>query len=206
VTARERYLLELEQRLPFALGMRGRALSEIREHLREGGDEAVVRFGPVEELASELRRELRIRAAARASWLIPALVALFVVPFYVVPENTLPPAPWDVKPEHLAWKQHTALGAWLAALGFGVAGLLVGRVMPRLAVLPLVGAVAALGVSVVFGSVVAVQWIDAAPGTSAGVTYAGIAASVLLAAAGVLVLVEALRAVLPDRGHELAAD
>jgi hypothetical protein len=206
VTARERYLLELERRLPFALGLRGRALSEIREHLREGGDDALARIGRVEELASELGRELRIRAAARASWLIPLLVALFVVPFYVVPENTLPPAPWDVKPDYLAWKQHTAVGAWLAALGLAVAGLLIGRMMPRLAVLPLIGAVAALGVAVVFGSVVAVQWIDAVPGTSAGLTYAGIAASVLLTAAGVLVLVEASRALLPDRRNELAAD
>ena len=206
MTARERYLLELERRLPFALGLRARALSEIREHLREGGDDALARIGPVEELASELGRELRIRAAARASWLVPVLVALFVVPIYVVPENTLPPAPWDVKPDYLAWKQHTAVGAWLAALGLGVAGLLIGRVMPRLAVLPLVGAIAALGVAAVFGSVVAVQWIDAAPGTSVGITYSGIAASVLLTAAGVFVLVEASRAVLPDRRDELAAD
>jgi hypothetical protein len=205
VTARERYLRELEQRLPFALGLRERALSEIREHLREGGDEALARIGPVDELAGELGRELRVRAAARASWLIPVLVGLFVVPFYIVPENTLPPAPWEVKPGYLEWKQNVAVVAWLVALGLGLAGLLLGRVLPRVAVLPLVAAIAALAVAVVFGSVMAVQWIEAVPGTSAGVTYAGIAASVVLLAFGTAVLVEACRA-LSDGRDELAAD
>jgi hypothetical protein len=205
VTARERYLRELEQRLPFALGLRERALSEIREHLREGGDEALARIGPVDELAGELGRELRVRAAARASWLIPVLVGLFVVPFYIVPENTLPPAPWEVKPGYLEWKQHVAVVAWLVALGLGLAGLLLGRLLPRVAVLPLVAAIAALGVAVVFGSLMAVQWIEAVPGTSAGVTYASIAASVVLLASGTAVLVEACRA-LPDGRDELAAD
>lgn len=206
MTARERYLRELERRLPFALGLRERVVAEIREHLREGGDEALARIGPVDELAEELARELRVRAAARASWLIPVLVALFVFPFYVVPENTLPPAPWDVKPDYLAWKQHTAVGAWLVALGLGVAALLLGRIVPRFAFVPLSGAVGALGVAVVFGAVVAIQWIDAVPGTSAGIAYAGIAASVGLLAAGALVLVEALRGALAHGRGELAAD
>jgi len=206
VTERERYVRELERRLPFALGLRERALTEIREHLREGGDEALARIGPLDELAAELGRELRVRAAARASWLIPVLVVLFVFPFYVIPENTLPPAPWDDKPDYLAWKQHVAVGAWLGALGLGAVGLLLGRTIPRLAVLPLLGAVAAFAVAVVFGSVVAVQWIDAVPGTSAGTAYAMIAASVVLLAAGGFVLVEACRAALPDGRHEFPAD
>ncbi len=99
---RERYVRELEARLPFALGVRRRVLAEVREHLREGQD-ALVRFGPVDELAAELAGELRLRAEARASWLVPAAVVAFVFPFYVVPENTLPPAPWVVKPDYLAW-------------------------------------------------------------------------------------------------------
>lgn len=206
MTERERYVRELEGRLPFALGLRARVLSEIREHLREGGDEALARFGPVEELADELSRELRVRAAARASWLIPALVVVFVFPFYVVPENTLPPAPWDVKPEYLAWKQHTAAGAWLVALAFGLAALVLGRVKPRLALVPLVGATAALAVAVAFGSIVAVQWIDAVPGTSAEIMYTGIAASLVLLAVGGLVLLEAWRSALPDSRSELPPD
>jgi len=206
VTARERYVRELERRLPFALGLRERVVAEIRGHLREGGDEALARIGPVEELADELARELRVRAAARASWLIPSLVALFVFPFYVIPENTLPPAPWDVKPDYLAWKQHVAVWAWLVALGLGLAALLLGRIVPRLALVPLSGAVAALGVSVTFGAVVAIQWIDAVPGTSAGIAYAGIAASAALLGAGALVLVEPRRGALAGRRSGLTAD
>jgi len=206
VTARERYVRELERRLPFALGLRRRALAEIREHLREGGDEALARFGPVEELADELARELRARVAVRASWLIPTLVAVFVFPFYVVPENTLPPAPWDVKPEYLAWKQQLAAGAWLVALAFAVAALVVGRVKPRLVVWPLLGSVSTLAVAVAFGSIVAVQWLDAVPGSSAALAYAGIAASLMLLVVGALVLVEAYRSALRDCGSELAPD
>ena len=206
MTPGERYVRDLEGRLPFALGLRGRAVAEIREHLREGGDEALARFGPVEHLAVELATELRIRAAARASWLIPLLVALFVFPFYVVPENTLPPAPWDVKPGYLAWKQDVALGAWLAALGLGVTGLLLGRILPRLAVVPLAGATAALGVAAVFGGVLAIQWVAAVPGTSSGVATAEISGSVLLLTAAAFVLVEAWRVALPHRGDELASD
>jgi hypothetical protein len=206
VNARERYVRELERRLPFALGLRTRAISEVREHLREGGDEALARFGPVEEVAAELARELRVRAIARASWLLPAIVVAFVFPFYVLPENTLPPAPWDAKPEYLAWKQHVAVAAFLVALGLALVAFVAARVKPMLASIPLVGSLAALGVAVGYGSVVAVQWIDAVPGTSATITYAGVAWSLLLLAAAALVVVEAFRLGLPNRRNELTAD
>jgi hypothetical protein len=206
VNARERYVRELERRLPFALGLRTRAISEVREHLREGGDEALARFGAVEEVAAELARELRVRAIARASWLLPAIVVAFVFPFYVLPEKTLPPAPWDAKPEYLAWKQHVAVGAFLVALALAFVAFVAARVKPVLASIPLVGSLAALAVAVGFGSVIAVQWIDAVPGTSATITYAGVAWSLLLLAAAALVVVEAFRLGLPNRGDELAAD
>jgi hypothetical protein len=202
VNARDRYVRELAARLPFALGLRARVLAEVREHLREGGDEAFARFGPVEQLVSELSRELRLRAAARASWLVPTLIVAFVFPFYVVPENTLPPAPWDTKPDYLAWKQSVAGIAFLAAAGFAAVALVLGRVKPRLVFVPLIGSLAALAVTVVFASVVAVQWIDAVPGTSAAIMYAGVAGSVgLLLLAGLVV-----GAALPQRGGELATD
>ena len=203
---RERYVRELERRLPFALGLRTRAISEVREHLREGGDEALARFGPVEEVAAELARELRVRAIARASWLLPAIVVAFVFPFYVLPENTLPPAPWDAKPDYLAWKQHVAVGAFLVALALALVAFVAARVKPMLAAIPLVGSLAALAVAVGFGSVVAVQWIDAVPGTSATITYAGVAWSLLLLAAAAVVVVETVRLGLPNREDELAAD
>ena len=202
MNARERYVRELESRLPFALGLRTRAVAEVREHLRDGGDEALARFGPVDELAAELSHELRVRAAARASWLVPALLPLFVLPLYVVPENTLPPAPWETKPDYLAWKQHVALSAFLVALAFGACALVLGRLIPRLAVVPLLCSIVALGVAALLSSIVAVQWIEAVPGTSAPTMYAVIAVSAaLLLLAGAIVA-----AVLPDRGDQLAAD
>ena len=206
MNARERYVRELERRLPFALGLRPRVISEVREHLRDGGDEALARFGPVEEVAAELAGELRLRAIGRASWLLPAILAAFVFPFYVLPENTLPPAPWDVKPEYLAWKQHVALGALLAAVVLAFVALVAARLKPVLALVPLVGSLAALATAVGFSSVVAAQWIDAAPGTSPAITYGGIASGLLLLAAAALVVVEVFRPALPNRGNELTAD
>lgn len=202
LNARERYLRDLEARLPFALGLRARVIAEVREHLRDGGDHAVERFGQVEELAAELSRELRLRAVARASWLVPIVLVLFVFPLYVVPENTLPPAPWTDKPAYLAWKQHVAGAAFLVALAFAGSGLVVARVRPKLALVPLVCTVASLCVAVTFNSIVAVQWIEAVPGTSTAIMFATIAMSVVLALTAGLVIASALL----QRRSELAAD
>jgi hypothetical protein len=202
VNARERYVAELGARLPFALGLRSRVLAEVREHLREGGDEALERFGPVDDVASELSRELRIRAAARASWLVPALLVALVFPFYVIPENTLPPAPWDEKPAYLAWKQTVAGIGFIAAAAFALLALVLGRMQPTLAIPALVGAVGALAVTAVFASIVAIQWIDAVPGTSAPIMYGAAAGSfAIVLAVGLIV-----GAALPERGNQLAAD
>jgi hypothetical protein len=206
VNPQERYVRELERRLPFALGLRRRAIFEVREHLREGGDEALARFGPVEDVAGELAQELRARAVARASWFVPVIVVAFVFPFYVLPENTLPPAPWNVKPEYLAWKQQVAVGAFLVAVALAFVAFVAARVRPTLALAPLVCTLVALALAVGFGSVVAVQWIDAAPGTSVAITYAGVAWGLLLFAAAALVVAEALRLALANRGDELTAD
>jgi hypothetical protein len=199
---RERFLQELERRLPFALGARRRVLAEVREHLRDGGEESLRRFGSVDQLATELNRELRMRAAARASWLAPLLVVAFLVPFYVVPENTLPAAPWSVKPHYLAWKQHVVIAAVLIAAALAITGFAVGRLRPRLAFVPLVGSALSLAVAVTFGAIVAVQWLDAVPGTSAAITYASIVASFALLAGLVCLALEAL----PHRGRDFAAD
>jgi hypothetical protein len=202
----DRYVRELERRLPFAFGLRARVVAEVREHLREGGEEALARFGAVDELAEQLVRELRVRAVARAAWLLPGVVAAFVFPFYVLPENTLPPAPWAEKPEYLEWKQHAAIAAFLIAIGLAALAFVVARVRPTFALMPLVASVVALGTAVGLGAIVAVQWIDAVPGTSAVITYAGIAAGVVLFAAAALVVGEACRLVLPEGRNELATD
>jgi hypothetical protein len=203
VTPRERYVRELERRLPFALGHRARVVSEVREHLREGGEEALERFGSVDELAAELRPELRARAAATASWLVPTLAAAFVVPFYVIPENAFPPAPWDAMPGYLAWKQDAALVAFAVAVVAAAVAAVVGRVVPLWALVPLSLCLAALVAAAAFAMVMDVQWIEEVPGTSAALVYGGLLplrAGVVAGAA--LVLAGALR----DGRHELAPD
>ena len=202
MTERERYVRELERRLPFALGLRSRAVAEVREHLRDGGNDAVARFGPVEVLAAQLEEELRERAAARASWLAPLLLPAFLVALYGIPENTLPPAPWQVKPHYLAWKQDVAVTAFSVALAFGLVSFVVGRLRPSLAFVPLLCATAALAVAGSFGAVVSIQWIDAVPGTSAALMYGTVALLLLLFAAAAFFTVEAL----PHRRHELTSD
>jgi hypothetical protein len=203
---RDRYVRELERQLPFAFGLRARVVAEVREHLRDGGEEAHARFGPVDELSAQLGRELRLRAVARASWFLPTIVAAFVFPLYFLPENTLPPAPWAEKPDYLEWKQHVALAAFVIALGLAAIAFVAARVRPAAALVPLVGSVVALGTAVVFSSIVAVQWIDAVPGTSAAAMYAGIAWAVLLLAAAALVVGESCRLFLAQSRDELAAD
>jgi hypothetical protein len=204
VSPRERYLRELERRLPFALGLRRRAVAEVREHLHDGGEDVLARFGTVEELAGELGQELRVGAAARASWLVPAVVAAFVVPFYAIPENAFPPAPWVSVPDYLAWKHDAALVAFAVAVGAAFAAALLGRLWPRIALVPLALAVVALGVAGAFASVLDAQWIDEVPGTSAWLVYGVIvpARVVLVGAAAALFLGAGLR----DGRRELTAD
>jgi HAAS len=198
----EQYVRELARRLPFALGVRRRVLAEVREHLRDGREDAVARFGSVDELAEQLAPELRTRAAARASLLAPLLVVLFLVPFYVVPENTLPPAPWAAKPAHLAWKQDVAVYALLVAGAFALAAFLLGRFRPRLVFVALGAAVVGLAVAATFGAIAAVQWIGAVPGTSAPITYSCLAASFALLFAATFLAIESS----PHGRRELTTD
>jgi hypothetical protein len=202
MTEQERYVRELERRLPFALGLRRRALAEVREHLRDDGEDALARFGPVDEVAPKFAAELRLRAAARASWLAALLLPAFLVALYGIPENTLPPAPWPVKPHYLAWKQEVSVVSFLIALAFALLAVVVGRIRPSLAFVPLLGVTAALALAVAFGSIVAIQWVDAVPDTSVALMYGTVALMLLLVAAAAYLTLEAL----PHRRHELAAD
>jgi hypothetical protein len=203
VNAGERYVRELELRLPLALGHRRRVLAEVREHLREGGDEALARFGSVDGLARELRPELRARAVATASWLLPPLVLAFVFPFYVIPENAFPPAPWDTVPAYLAWKQEAALVAFAVAVGAALAGAAIGRLSSRLA-LPFVWlSTAALFAAAMFSTVMDAQWIGEVPGTSPALVYGAL---LPLRGAVVAVALGLVLAALRDGGRELATD
>jgi hypothetical protein len=75
---------------------------------------------------------------------------LFVLPLFVIPENTFPPASWPAAPPEIAWKHNGALGAFAVAflaaacatalrgrwrvglLAVAVAGLLMSLVFDRL--------------------------------------------------------------------------
>src|SRR5829696_1573205 len=115
----EQYLAELKSRLP-AGPLRRRFLAEAQAHIDDGGLEA---FGPVEVVAARMRAELARTADRLAPRAVLALVAVFVLPLYVIPENTLPAATWAETPAQLAWKVTAA--DWAFAVAAAVALLAV---------------------------------------------------------------------------------
>jgi hypothetical protein len=175
------YLDEIRRRLP-PVPLRARFVEETEAHLRalaaETGDEAeaIRRFGnPVPALRRELLRRFRPAAAAVAALATWA----YVIPFYVVPENTLPPAQWQETPGRLAWKVSVSTAAFLAAavlttLGIAAAG--------RGWVLPGIAGVAALAVSIGVSLPLSWQW----PGADGAVHWGALlpAKLALLALAG----------------------
>jgi hypothetical protein len=180
-----RYLRELRREVG-PLPLRGRLLAEAEDHLRsatealeaegveraEAERRAVERFGAADAVARRLRAEVGARARRWSAWLVPVLVALYVAPFYVVPENAFPPAPWATTPSYLAWKHDVALGAFAVAAGLALLGALAAALTARVLVSVVAGAaVAALVVSAVVSSLMDAQWIGEVPGTSAALVY-----------------------------------
>lgn len=160
----ERYLAELERRLP-RRGRR-RILAELEDHLRSsaetyGEEEAIRRFGPPEEVARSFSRGPNIGRIA-----LVAAVAAMLPAFYGVPENQLPPAPWPEgqMPFSLEWKRDAVLV--LAALA-GVA-IFFGR--RAVTTVGLAAAVAASALAVIL----ALEWADAVPGTPSWLALAGL--------------------------------
>jgi hypothetical protein len=179
------YLRELDAEVG-PLPLRRRLLAEAEDHLRataealeaEGVDRAeaerraVERFGAAEAVARRLRAEVGARARRWGAWVVPLLVALYVAPFYVVPENAFPPAPWATTPGYLVWKHDVALWAFAAAVALALLGAAAAAWTARLVVPVLAGAaVAALALSAVVSGVMDAQWIDEVPGTSAALVY-----------------------------------
>ena len=168
------YLTELAVELDFhGVGSRraARILAEARDHLLElavehGEEEAVERFGPARQLAAEAARAARPVVLFRSTLVFAAALALFVLPLYGIPENTLPPAPWDERPAHLTWKLYVSVGAFAVAVPlalFAVAAAWLRRRRTTLVALILAGS--ALAVSAAVGAVGAVQWAQAVPGS-----------------------------------------
>jgi HAAS len=160
----ERYLAELERRLP-RRGRR-RILAELRDHLRSsaevyGEDEAIRRFGPPEEVARSFRREANLGRFALA-----AAIMTMLPTFYGLPENQLPPAPWPdgEMPFGLEWKRDAVLV--LAALAAGA--LLSGRRRVTMFGLACTAASSALAV------ILTIEWANAVPGTPAWLALAGL--------------------------------
>ena len=172
------YLAELGRLLPRTARLR--ALVEVREHLRDSaaahraagltpGDaelRATGEFGEVETVARRLGAELAIRETRIAALLALGAVAFFVFPFYVVPENTLPPATWVEKPYELLVLQRVALGLWLAAgVLAGASAALAWSRWPRLASVSLLATAAAITGAFAVSIALFWRWVEHSPST-----------------------------------------
>ena len=202
------YLEDLAAQLAF-YGVRGRRAArlraEARDHLLElsaehGDEEAISRFGSPRTLAVEAARAAHPVMLLRSTLVFLAALPLFVLPLYGIPENTLPPAPWDVRPDYLTWKLYVADGAFaVALLAALVAVAAAWRRRRRTTFIALTGAGASLAASVVIGSIGAIQWAQAVPG--AGTTLA-----LSLATSAILGSVAAASLASAQRVHRLARD
>ena len=170
----DRYLTDLAAELVFhGVGRRraARIQAEARDHLLElaaehGEEEAVARFGSARVLAAEAARAAQPVVLLRSTLVFAAALALFVLPLYGIPENTLPPAPWDERPAHLTWKLYVSVGAFAIAMPLALIAVAAAWLRLRrttLVVLALAGT--SLAVSAVVGAVGAVQWAQAVPGS-----------------------------------------
>jgi hypothetical protein len=198
----EQVLAELERELA-AVGVRGRLrqriLAESEDHLRSD-PEAVDRFGPPRRVAVEAARVAHPRMLLRSVLAYAAVVALFVLPLYGIPENTLPPAPWSERPDYLSWKLYVAEVAWVLALGAAAAAaLLAWARLPRAGLAALFCSAIPLALAAGIGSVGAVQWTDAVPGSGTTLVLS-LGATAVLGCAAVGALASA------DRVRRLARD
>lgn len=172
------YLAELERRLP-RIGRR-RVLAEAQEHLRDSAARhraaglsssaaeaaAVGDFGPVEVVGRRLASEGAIRETRIAPLVALGAVAFFVFPLYVVPENTLPPAPWMEKPRDIFVLQLVTIALWLLAGALTVSSAaLAWTRWARVAAPVLVAASAAIAGSTVAGAFLVERWFAATPAT-----------------------------------------
>jgi hypothetical protein len=195
----ERYLVDLSAQLAF-YGVRGRrakrVLSESRDHLlllaaEEGEQAAVDRFGPSQRIAVEVARAVQPVVLFRSALVFLGALALFVLPLYGIPENTLPAAPWDERPGYLTWKLYVSNGAFGVALVAALIAVAAAwRRWRRTTLVTLSLAGVSLAVSAVIGTIGAVQWAQAVPGSgttlvltvAATVCLGGVAAASLASA------------------------
>jgi hypothetical protein len=172
------YLVALERLLPRIARLR--VLPEVREHLRDAvaaqrasglspldAEVAATRaFGAVEDVARRLGADLAVLESRLAGLLAVATTMFFVFPLYVVPENTLPPAPWSEKPRDIALLQDVALASWIVACLLAAAAMLLAwtRWFRQTAPVLACATVAITGASAVTAAV-AVRWSSLTPAT-----------------------------------------
>ncbi|CAN5273951.1 hypothetical protein BH09ACT13_BH09ACT13_13590 [soil metagenome] len=190
------YLEALERRLPRI--SRRRILAEAQEHLRDSAERhgskglpphiaeaaAVADFGPVEIVARRLAEQGAIRDTRIAALVALGAVAFFVFPLYVVPENTLPPAPWAEKPRDIFVLQLVSIAFWLGAGGLAAAGaVLAWTRWSRFASIVLIAACAGIAGSTVVAAVLVARWFSLTPATPNWALAAPLALGSLLACA-----------------------
>lgn len=205
------YLAALERALPRVA--RRRALREVRDHLRDsaarnraaGASEfdaegaATREFGPVAEVARRLSAELAVRETRIAAVLVLGAVAFFVFPLYVVPENSLPPAPWAEKPDDILLLQRVAIGLWLlAGMLAAVSVALAWTRWPRGTALALLGATVAIAGSIVASSIMVVRWFEVTSSTPNFALAVPLAAASLVACAFAAVWARSRRRLLAE--------
>jgi hypothetical protein len=195
-------LAELERELT-AVGVRGRLkrriLAEAEDHLRSD-PAGVGRFGSPRRVAVEAARLAHPRMLVGSVLLYAVAVALFVLPLYGIPENTLPPAPWTERPDYLTWKLYVSGGAYVVALA-AVAGAVLFSMLrlARATFAALLCSALSLAVTAGIGSLGAVQWADAVPGSSTTLVLSlGATAVFGCAAAGALASAERVRRLARD--------
>ena len=174
------YLAELERRLPRIA--RRRVVVEAQEHLRDSAARhraaglsphaaetaAVENFGSVEIVARRLAVEGAVRETRISTLVALGAVAFFVVPLYVVPENTLPPAPWAEKPRDIFVLQLVSIAFWLGAGALATASAaLAWTRWSRLAAPVLTAALVAIAGSVLVAAALVERWFAAASETPA---------------------------------------
>jgi hypothetical protein len=189
----ERYLADLRAQLAF-YGVRGRraarVVAESRDHLldlaaEEGEAEAVARFGSPQQIAIDVSRAVQPVVLLRSALVFLGALGLFVLPLYGIPENTLPPAPWDERPGYLTWKLYASAGAFGVALVAAVIAVAAAwRGWRAGALLALGVAGCAFAVSAAIGTVGAAQWAEAVPGSGTTLALTLVATAGLSAVAG----------------------
>jgi hypothetical protein len=167
----DEYLAELARRLPRL--RRRRFLAEAEEHLRdaatvnrqrglaasEAEQAAVESFGDVSVVARGFASEAAVWETRVAAALALGAALSFVIPLYVVPENTLPPATWLEKPDDILVLQILSVALWCSAGTLAAASALVAWTRWSRFVAPALGLVAAaIASAMVVSAVLVARW------------------------------------------------